>query len=94
MRLLLIGALAAALAYLFWLLRAPSRKDPELPLQLPTGEIELVCPACGRDKWQVRGRLSPNKTLVLQCTACSRTITFQGDMERVDHHPSHPNNEG
>lgn len=86
--------MAAVVVLMFWLRRrrTPLRQEEEgeeRP-QLSAAEIELLCPACGHGRWQVRGRLSPQKALVLSCSACGRTISFEGDMERVDHHPSHP----
>ncbi|MEE9202878.1 MAG: hypothetical protein V3U31_06775 [Dehalococcoidia bacterium] len=90
MRLWLI--LAAVMVLMFWLRRRRTPPHPEQEEQprLPATEIELLCPACGHGRWQVRGRLSPKKALVLSCSSCGRTISFEGDMERVDHHPSRP----
>jgi transcription elongation factor Elf1 len=90
MRLWLIVAVAVLVVFLLWRRTVPPRRAEEGYPQLPPGEVELHCPACGHDRWRVRGRLSPQKALVLSCSACGRTVTFQGDMERVDHHPSRP----
>jgi hypothetical protein len=95
MRLWLIAAAVVVLVFLLLRRRTPptleeEEGEEEEPTRLPAAEIELLCPACGHSRWQVRGRLSPEKALVLSCSSCGRTISFVGDMERVNHRPSHP----
>jgi hypothetical protein len=90
MRLWLIVVAVVVLAFLLLRRKTPPHQEKEGRPRLPAAEIELLCPACGHGRWQVRGRLSPRKALVLSCSACGRTISFEGDMERVDHHPSRP----
>jgi hypothetical protein len=90
MRLWFIVAAVVVLAFMLLRRRTPPHPEQEEHPRLPATEIELLCPACGHGRWQVRGQLSPRKALVLSCNACGRTISFVGDMERVDHHPTRP----
>ncbi len=92
MRLWLIVAAVGVLVFVLLRRRTPptQEEEGEERTRLPAAEIELLCPACGHGQWQVRGRLSPKKALVLSCSSCGRTISFVGDMERVNHHTSHP----
>lgn len=53
------------------------------------GEVQVICPHCGGWRWLALGRVNP-KSVVLCCTGCGRSITFVGDMVRLDQHLTPP----